>query len=129
MMETLVYEYATLRYVPDVERGEFVNIGLMMMCKRLRWMRTKVLIDSERIQAICRDADIELLHNQIRAFEMTDVPSKGLPVEERYRWMAAVKSAIIQTSPSHPGIICCEFTDGKESMERTFDRLFDRLVR
>lgn len=129
----LIYEYCVLRYVADIEREEFVNIGLMMVCKRRRWMKVELLIDEERIRAMFRKADLERLHRQTGLFLKDDVPAPGLPVEERYRWLAAVKSAIIQTSPSHPGIIRHNAdlspSDLNGLLADRFDHLFNRLVR
>lgn len=105
MDEKIIYEYCVLRYVADVEREEFINIGLMMMSKRQRWMRCSLHIDADRIGTLFPKADLNRLRIQSALFTREDVPSADLTVEERYRWLAAVKSAIIQTSPSHPGII------------------------
>lgn len=116
-----LYEYAVIRYVPRVERGEFVNVGLIMMCKRRRWLRAEVVIDSDRIRALCPTADLELLRRQVALFERRDVPAPGLPVEETYRWLTAVKSAILQTSPSHPGV-------AHDTLEQTFTHLLRDLV-
>ncbi|MDE6279615.1 MAG: DUF3037 domain-containing protein [Paramuribaculum sp.] len=121
--EPLVYEYALLRYVPDVERGEFMNVGLMMMCKRARWMRVAVKVDADRLRALTPRADIGLLERQLSLFTRTDVPAADSVVEERYRWLAAAKSAIIQTSPSHPGLV-----DSRGVLDATFDELFACLV-
>ncbi len=127
-----VYEYCLLRYVPDIERGEWMNIGLLMMCKRWRWLRAELHIDEARLRHLSPDADIPRLRLQTGVFARADVPFKDLPVEERYRWMAAVKSAIIQTSPSHPGLLICP-ADAPGSAVRTqldaiFESLFARLV-
>lgn len=122
MSEKFIYEYAVLRYVPDLERGEFVNVGLIMMCKRLRWIRCEMAIDADRIRAIAPQADLQSLELQLAAFQGCDIPDPTLPVEERYRWMVAAKSAIIQASPSHPGLIDPEQLDAK------FQSLFNRLV-
>lgn len=116
-----LYEYAVVRYVPRVERGEFVNIGLIMMCKRRRWLRCEIVIDPGRIAALCPSADLELLRRQAGLFRASGVPSADMPVEERYRWLTAAKSAVLQTSPSHPGLI----TDTPDS---TFARLLQELV-
>lgn len=121
--EPLVYEYALLRYVPDVERGEFMNVGLMMMCKRARWMRVAVNVDADRLRALTPRADLGLLERQLGLFTRNDVPTADAAVEERYRWLASAKSAIIQTSPSHPGLV-----NGRENLDRTFDGLFACLV-
>ncbi len=116
-----LYEYAVIRYVPRVEREEFINIGLIMMCKRRRWLRCEILIDEPRIRSLYPTADIVLLRRQAALFRRTDVPCRDLPVEETYRWLTAAKSAILQTSPSHPGI-------SHDPMDTTFTRLLKELV-
>lgn len=116
-----LYEYAVVRYVPRVEREEFVNIGLIMMCKRRRWLRSEIHIDATRILSLCPGADLALLRRQVALFSRRDVPAPGLPVEETYRWLTAAKSAILQTSPSHPGI-------SHDPLDDTFARLLHDLV-
>ena len=132
MKEKIIYEYCVLRYVADVEREEFVNVGLMMMSKRYRWIRCALNIDEGRITALSRKADIERLRRQLSVFTRNDVPAPDLTVEERYRWMAAVKSAIIQTSQSHPGIIAkpadISRQDVVNQLNKKFDELFARLI-
>lgn len=120
--DACLYEYAVIRYVPCLEREEFINIGLIMMCKRRRWLRTELHIDEARIRAICPRADIGLLRRQVELFSRRDVPAPGLPVEETFRWLTAAKSAIIQTSQPHPGLS----TD--PTLDDTFTRLLHALV-
>lgn len=128
-MEKVVYEYALLRYVPDIERGEFVNVGLMMMCKRFRWMMVRSAVAEERIRGVFARPELGRLRTQLEAFSREDVPGRGLPVEERYRWLAAVKSAVIQSSPSHPGILLVEDkNDAGIKLDEKFEELFSRLV-
>ena len=91
------------------------------MCKRRRWLRCELKIDERRIRSLCPSADIALLRRQAALFRCCDVPEPGLPVEETYRWLTAAKSAILQTSPSHPGISAAPLDD-------TFSRLFHELV-
>lgn len=119
--DSMLYEYAVIRYVPRIEREEFINIGLIMMCKRRKWLHAEIRINKHRILAICPSADIDLLNRQAELFIKRDVPSGDLPVEEKYRWLTAAKSAIIQTSPSHPGL---SITPPDE----TFSRLLQELV-
>lgn len=130
--QKLIYEYCLLRYVPDVEREEYVNVGLMMMCKKRRWMKVGLHIDEDRIKALSGKADIDRLKTQLALFERNDAPEAALPVEERYRWLAAVKSAIIQTSPSHPGILrhASEISPEvlTDLLSTQFHSLFSRLV-
>ena len=116
-----LYEYAVVRYVPRVEREEFINIGLIMMCKRRRWLRCEIRIDEARIHALYPSADLSLLRRQAELFRCDNVPVPGLPVEETYRWLTAAKSAILQTSPSHPGLCTVH-------LEVTFARLLRELV-
>lgn len=132
MDEKIIYEYCLLRYVADIERGEFVNIGLMMMSKRYRWMRCELNIDAQRISALFRNPDIDRLRIQSSLFTRNDVPSPDITVEERYRWLAAVKSAIIQTSPSHPGLLSLPAPFIRQEaihlLDTQFHSLFHRLV-
>ena len=135
-----LYEYAVVRYVPRVDREEFVNIGLIMMCKRLKWLKGEVLLEESRLRAFDPKINLKSLQTQASLFMRTDVPSALLPVEERYRWLTAVKSAVLQVSPSHPGIIpdltaasghdseFPEFSDKTAALESEFTRLFNDLV-
>ncbi len=126
MQEQNKYEYAVLRYVPRVEREEFVNVGLAMMCKRRRWIRVKILLSEEKILAMQKDTDLNALGGQLQAFVDIAEGKKGAgpvaqyPVEERFRWISAVKSSVIQTSRPHPGIC--------DDLDATFVRLFEELV-
>lgn len=125
-----LYEYAIIRYVPSIERGEFMNVGLLMMCKRRRWIHCEILLDRERLMALDPETDTDALQNQLEMFRRDGVPFPGIPVEERYRWLTAAKSAIIQTSPSHPGVVMPqgEFADPSEPLRNEFDRLMKELV-
>ena len=123
---TNLYEYSIIRYLPRIERGEFVNVGLIMMCKRRRWIRVAIRIPLERLTLMNPPHDTATLLHQLSQFENVAAGRKdagdmaGLPVEERYRWLTAVRSASIRTSPSHPGL-CAD-------LARTFDTLFRELV-
>lgn len=122
-----LYEYAIIRFVPDIEREEFVNVGLIMMCKRRRWIRVATHIDIERIKVFCSSWDIESINDALSTFIETTRASRindpmcELEVEERFRWLTAVKSACIATSRPHPGLC--------ENLDETFETLFDRLIR
>lgn len=130
-----LYEYCLIRYMPRPERGEFLNVGLLMMCKRQKWIKGKILLDAEKIKSFHKTADIESLEKQTSLFERSDVPQRDLPVEEKYRWLSAEKSACIRTSPSHPALIVTnnETSDSISRnellLEEEFYRLFDSLVR
>lgn len=129
--DKFLYEYAVVRYVPHVDREEFMNIGLLMLCKRQKWMQGRIELDEKRLSALDPSLNYEMLHNQCILFESNEVPFKELPVEEKYRWLAAVKSAMLQVSPSHPGLINVSEELKKESveiLEEEFNRLFKELV-
>lgn len=119
-----LYEYAVVRHVPSIERGEFINIGLLMMCKRRRWLRMAVRIDPARLEAFRSPFTSDELKAQLRGMEDVaaggDGPLTGLPVEERFRWLTAVRSASLQTSRPHPGMT--------DDLDATFARLFETLV-
>ena len=119
-----LYEYAVVRYVPRVDREEFVNIGLIMMCKRRRWLKGFIELDEVRLKAFDPKLNIDSLKIQSAIFMRDDVPSNDIPVEERYRWLTAVKSAVLQVSPSHPGLL----RTGDTSLDSEFERLFSELV-
>ena len=121
--DDMLYEYAVIRYVPRVDREEFVNIGLIMMNKRRKWLKALVLFDEERIKAIFPKADLNCLQTQARLFELQDIPSKDIPVEEKYRWLTAVKSACLQVSPSHPALLPPD-----KLPEEEFSRLFESII-
>lgn len=123
--ETMLYEYAVVRYLPCVEREEFVNVGLIMMCKRRRWIKVQFHVDPDRLRALNPCADPDVLAGQLRGFEAIaggTVPGvlSALETHERFRWLTAVRSACIATSRPHPG----KTTD----LEGTFKRLFAQLV-
>lgn len=127
--DELLYEYAVVRYVPRVDRGEFVNIGLIMMCKRRRWLRGEIRLNAERISAFAPGVDIESVRVHAALFTRGDVPSPDIPVEERYRWLTAVKSAVLQVSPSHPGLLVAEEDSACRAPAELLDKEFERLMK
>lgn len=124
-----IYEYCVVRYVADIEREEFINVGLMMMSKRYRWMRCALHIDERRITGFYRKTNIERLRTQLSVFTREDVPFRDTAVEERYRWLAAVKSAMIQISPSHPGILAIPPEACRQEVYRILEEKFEELFR
>lgn len=126
MPERHLYEYAVIRYLPRVERDEFINVGLVLMCKRQRRVLVRVSIDPRRFEAMCGSLPIDEVKRQLSSFgsiaagEASGGPIAELPAEERFRWLTAVRSACIQTSRPHPGIT--------DDLDGTFDRLFAELV-
>lgn len=126
MPDTNLYEYAVVRYVPRPEREEFINVGLAMMCKRRRWLRLEIHIDPVRLRALGAVHTPDELGLQLDAFRAVAAGERGAgpiatyPVEERFRWLTAVKSSCIATSRPHPGLTA--------DLDATFSRLFAELV-
>lgn len=122
-----LYEYAVVRLVPKVEREEFFNIGLIMMCKRQKWIKCRIEIPGDKLAVFASDIDADTLSRHIGFMvrvahgDRQHGPLAKLPVEERFRWLTAVKSSCVQTSQVHPGL--------SPELDPTFDRLFDDLVR
>lgn len=102
-----LYEYAVIRLVPLVEREEFVNVGVIMMCKRRKWLRVELRPDLQRIAALAPDVDVTAPLAQLEVFNLVvkGVGAFGdMPVEERFRFLTAEKSTCVQTSRPHPGL-------------------------
>ncbi|MBD5215700.1 MAG: DUF3037 domain-containing protein [Bacteroidales bacterium] len=123
--EKHLYEYAVVRYCPNVEREEFVNIGLVMMCKRRRWLRAEIALDRNRIMAFTPQADLDSFEKQLEGFLSVargdHSPIGSLEAHERFRWLTAVRSASLTTSRPHPGKTA--------DLDTTFATLMDALVR
>ena len=109
MHERAVYEYAIVRVVPRVERGEFVNVGVVVFCKAARMLDARFQMDEARILARDTGADVEAIREQLAA--MAEVANGGteagslgaLDAAERFRWLVAPRSTVVQPSPVHIG--------------------------
>lgn len=126
MQESHLYEYAVVRYLPSVEREEFVNVGLIMMCKSRGWLKVRLHLDPVKLRVMgARHTPEKILH-QLSTFvkvgngEHDGGPLAAMVAEERFRWLTAVKSSCLQTSRPHPGLT--------DDLDATFDRLFAELV-
>lgn len=109
MPEQHVFEYAVIRVVPKVERGEFLNAGVIVFCKRTKFLAMRYKVDAPRLQAFASDIDVEEIAQYLAAW---DVICKGSAAAgefaqrdtaERFRWLTAAKSTILQCSKVHPG--------------------------
>ena len=127
MHDKHLYEYAVIRYVPRVEREEFINVGLIMMCKRRRWLRVELWIDERKMAVHDCELTRDELAQQLSAFTLIGEGQReggsiaSLEAEERFRWLTAVKSACVQTSRPHPG--------STDNLDATFARLMEELVK
>ncbi|MBB1150116.1 MULTISPECIES: DUF3037 domain-containing protein [unclassified Myroides] len=122
----LVYEYAVIRFVPRVERGEFINIGLLLFCKQKRMVQGQYYLDRGKLSCFRTEVDYDSLETHVKAFiSIAEAEAKTSPINsfdaaERFRWLAATKSSCIQVSATHCGLTA--------DINQTFEQLFDELV-
>ncbi len=126
MQEKQLFEYAVIRLVPRVEREEFCNVGVILFCKKKQFLRSMYQVNEHRIKAFCEDIDIHAIEDHLKTLERICRGGTGggpigkLPLAERFRWLTATRSTVLQTSKVHPG-----FTNNPEE---TLTRLFNQVV-
>ncbi|HBB91336.1 MAG: hypothetical protein A2X22_06895 [Bacteroidetes bacterium GWF2_49_14] len=126
MQQKHLFEYAVIRIVPVVEREEFVNAGVIVFCKKEKFIRMKFHLREDRILALKPDADLDEIRRNLEAFstiaagEKDGGPIASLDEAERFRWLTAVRSASIQTSKPHPGVT--------GDLDKTIQTLFAEMV-
>jgi len=109
MQEHHLFEYAVIRAVPRVEREEFLNIGVILYCPKLKFLQCIYTVDTERLQAFCKQLDVEELTKNLYAFEQICTgtaqggPIGKLDTASRFRWLTATRSTVVQASKVHPG--------------------------
>lgn len=127
MQEDKLYEYAVIRLVPKVEREEFFNIGLILASIKAKYIRVQFYLCPEKFQLMKNDLDFEEIKKNLENIQRIAQGDKKrgpialLDTAERFRWLTAVRSSVIQTSPVHPG--------KTSDLDATFDRLFSELVK
>ena len=103
------YDYAIVRVVPRVERGEFVNVGVIVSCDATDSLAARIELDPARVLALDPGADIDAIRTALAAIDAVCAGSAGagslagLSARERFHWLVAPRSAVIQTSPVHTG--------------------------
>jgi hypothetical protein len=124
--DTRPFAYALLRVVPRVERGERVNVGVVLFCRQLDYLDLATEVDHQRLSAIAPDLDLEAVGGRLAAIagvahgEPDAGPIAGLSQSERFGWIVAPSSTIIQASHVHTGLT--------KDPGATLARLFDMLV-
>lgn len=103
------YSYAIVRVVPRVERGECVNVGVVLFVRERRYLAARIEVDRARLLALAPDLDLALVERHLASFlaicagRPNGGPLADLPPAERFHWLTAPRSTIIQTSPAHVG--------------------------
>ncbi|GHC62412.1 DUF3037 domain-containing protein [Ulvibacter litoralis] len=123
MHDRVTFEYAIIRVVPKVEREEFFNVGVLLFSKRKKFLGIKYKIDQTKLAAFSKDLDCNILNDNLKAWESicAGMPLGGaigrLELSDRFRWLAASRSTIIQSSKTHPGLC----TDPAKELEEIFN--------
>ena len=100
------YDYAIVRVVPRVERGEFVNVGVIVSCDATDSLEARIELDPARVLALDPGADIDAIRTALAAIDAVCAGAGSLArlsARERFHWLVAPRSAVIQTSPVHTG--------------------------
>ena len=126
MPERSPYDFAVIRIVPRVEREEFVNAGVVVFCPAQRYLKARVVMDEDRLRALWPDADVALIRQHLEPFPSICAgdpeagPIAARPLRERFHWVVAPRSTMIQISPVHTGLC--------ESPESVLNELFEKMV-
>ncbi|NJN19419.1 MAG: DUF3037 domain-containing protein [Oscillochloris sp.] len=121
------FEYAIIRVMPRIERGEFLNVGALLFCRQKRFLQARINLDEIRLKALWPELDPAPLHEQLAYLAFVCVGGKEagpigeLPIFERFRWLTAPRSTVVQTSPVHGGICA----DPTEALERIFKQMVE----
>ena len=121
------FQYAIVRVIPRVERGECLNAGVVLFCRPRRFLAATVELDEHRLRALAPDVDLAAVRGhldalcRIAAGDPAAGPIAALPPSERFHWIVAPASTIIQCSPVHTGLT--------DDPARELERLLARLVR
>lgn len=121
-----LFEYAVIRVLPRVEREEFINVGIILFSKKVKYIRMMYSLNADRLGAFSTELDMDLLQEALKSFESICNGKKEagvigqFDIPERFRWLTAVRSSCIQTSRPHSG-----FSD---NLDQTIEKLFVELV-
>jgi len=119
------FDYATLRVVPRVDREEFVNAGVILFCLERSFLEARIRLDAARLAALFPEADAAAIAEHLAAVPRICAGGEGsgpiglLAQRERFHWLVAPRSTVIQTSAVHTGI--CE--DPLAALEHLAQRL------
>jgi len=125
-----MYEWAVLRVVPRVERREFVNAGVVVYCRPLDYLAAAVELDEQRLLALDPGVDLPAVRRHLEAARAlcAGEPAAGAngarPASERFRWLTAPRSTVVQPSPVHTGMT----DDPSAALQHLLERMVRRLT-
>jgi hypothetical protein len=129
MPENYLFEYAVIRVVPHVEREEFLNVGIILYCSGQKFLKALYELDETRLRVFCDKLDLNELKEHVSSFDKICRGGKDagpigkLSMPERFRWLTAERSTMLQSSKVHPGLC----TDAAEMLERLFTQLVKKI--
>ena len=121
------FDYAIVRVVPRVDRGEFINAGVVLFCRTRRFLGAQIELDERRLLSLAPSVDLGEVRRHLDSIPLICAggPQAGpigrLPQADRFHWLVAPRSAMIQTSPVHVGL-CAEPRDALEHLVATMVR-------
>ncbi|MFV0539722.1 MAG: DUF3037 domain-containing protein [Aestuariibaculum sp.] len=110
MHDNVTYEYTIIRVMPQVERGECFNVGVLLFSKRKKFLDVKYTINETKLKAFSCELDKATLAAYLKSWklickgDLQGGPIARLEQPDRFRWLAATRSTIIQSSKTHPGL-------------------------
>jgi hypothetical protein len=119
------FAYALLRLVPDADRGEAVNAGVILYCRGRDFLQLRAALPAERLRALRADIDLAAVADHIRSLELIAAgdpaggPMAGQPSSARFNWLVAPSSTVLQPAEVHTGLC----SDPAETLRRLFDQL------
>ena len=123
MAERVAFEYAVLRVVPRVERGESINAGVIVYCRGLDFLGARVQLDEQRLSALDASSNpADVARALAAAAECALRPDEG--PGQRFRWLTAPRSTVVQPGPIHTGLT----SDPEQDLQRLFETLVLPLV-
>ncbi len=127
MQDQQLYEYAVIRVVPRVEREEFVNAGIILFCKKAKYVNCRIVVPVEKLHCFSPGLDLDFIRQNLGAFEKIALgdPLSASPIAQmdaaaRFRWLTATRSTVIQCSKVHPGLT--------GNLARAMEKLLDEIV-
>lgn len=128
MPEQHSYNYALIRIVPRVERGEYINAGVILYCPTQRFLGAETHLDEPRLMALAPSIDLETVRGQLEAIMLISLGRLeagrigGMSLSERFHWLVSPRSTIIQISPVHSGLSC------EHDLQTTLRQLMQTMV-